>query len=193
MNPTFQRRIKCWVQTTALFLLSMRAMAEDAVTGPQKVKHQIVGLFMPEREEDLRELLQERLPNFKLVQIDIANAEVTLEYDAALVWPGEKPEKYVERLDALLRQHSRNTFGAKRLRTMPLESLKRVEIPVVGLDCKGCSYAAYLMVYQLPGVECATASFKSGKVTALIDPRLTDKTKLEEALKAGGVELNDDL
>lgn len=193
MNSNFQRRISCWVQTSALFLLGMTAMAEDAVTGPQKVKHQIVGLFMPEREEDLRELLQERLPHFKLVQVDIANAEVTLEYDAALVWPGEKPEKYVERLDALLRQHSRDTFGAKRLRTVPLEKLTRVEISVVGLDCKGCSYAAYLMVYQLPGVECAMASFKSGKVTALIDPHLTDKTKLEEALKAGGVELNDDL
>ena len=190
MNSNFQRRISCWLQTGVFLLLSMTAVAEDAVPGPKKSKHQIVGLFMPEREQDLRELLQEKLPQFKLVQVDIVNAEVILEYDAASVWPGEKPEKYVERLDALLRQHSRNTFGAKPLRTVPLEKLTRVVIPVVGLDCKGCSYAAYLMIYQLPGVECATASFKSGKVTALIDPHLTDKTKLEEALKAGEVELN---
>lgn len=151
-------------------------------------KHQITGLFMPEREQDLRKLF-EKHPEFKLVSVDFPNAEVMLDYDGATIWPGEKPEKYVERLDELLHRSSRGTFGAKPLRKAPLKKLKRVKIPVVGLDCKGCSYAAYLLIFKLPGVEHATASFKAGEVTALIDPELTDQTELEEALRKGGVEI----
>lgn len=143
---------------------------------------------MPEREQDLREAFK-KLPQFKLVSIDYANAEVVLDYEPAKVWPGEKPEKYVDRLNDDLRNVSRASFGAKPLRTKPLDKLKLVEIPVVGLDCKGCSFAAYEMVFKLPGVERATASFKTGKVTALVDPEQTDSSKLEEALKMGGVEI----
>ena len=83
---------------------------------------------------------------------------------------------------------TKNT-STRLLRTTPLEKLKLIEIPVVGLDCKGCSYAAYEMIFKLPGVERATASFKAGMVTALIDPKQTDQSKLEEALKKGGVEI----
>ena len=143
---------------------------------------------MPEREQDLREAI-EKLPQFELVSIDFGRAEVELRYDPALVWPGEKAEKYVERLNNDLRNVSRGTFGAKPLRTMPLEKLQQIEITVIGLDCKGCSYAAYEMVFKLPGVEHATASFKAGKVTALIDPEQTNQSKLEERLRNGGVEL----
>ena len=144
---------------------------------------------MPEREQDLRDLF-EKLPPFKLVSVDYPNAEVVLEYDPAKLWPNDPPEKYVERLNDQLRNASRGTFGVKPLRTIPLEKLKQIEIPVAGLDCKGCSYAAYEMIFKLPGVERATASFKAGKVTALIDPEQTDQVKLEEALKKGGVEID---
>jgi hypothetical protein len=42
---------------------------------------------------------------------------------------------------------------------------------------------------QLKGVARATASFKNGKVTALIDPQETNRLALEEALKKKGVAL----
>jgi len=38
-------------------------------------------------------------------------------------------------------------------------------------------------------VERATSSFKAGKVTALIDPKQTDRKKLDEALRKGGVDV----
>ncbi|MGY8800343.1 MAG: heavy-metal-associated domain-containing protein, partial [Longimicrobiales bacterium] len=122
-------------------------------------------------------------------KVDYENSEAVIEYEPGKLWPNEKPENFPERLDNHLRSPSRGTFGAKPLRTTPLKKLELIEIPVVGLDCKGCSYAAYLLVFKLPGVERATSSFKAGKVTALIDPKQTDRKKLEEALRKGGVDV----
>ena len=39
------------------------------------------------------------------------------------------------------------------------------------------------------GVEMATASFKEGRVTALINPEKIDRVELETALKQRGVQL----
>lgn len=151
----------------------------------QPVKHQITGLFMPEREQDLREVAA-KIPDVKLVQIDYANAEAVFEYDRAKFG---KPEQAIQKLDALLRSASQGTFGVKPLCTTPQEKQKLIEIAVVGLDCKACSLAAYESVYKLDGVERATASFREGRVTAWIDPSKTDRAKLEAALKMKGVQL----
>lgn len=172
----------------ALHLPTANGQNDSTNTGPQRIKHQITGLFMPERVKDLH-VLFEKLPDMKLVKVDYENSEAVIEYEPAKLWPNEKPEKFHERLDNHLRSPSRGTFGAKPLRTTPLKKLELIEIPVVGLDCKGCSYAAYLLVFKLPGVERATSSFKAGKVTALIDPKQTDRKKLEEALREGGVDV----
>ena len=175
--------------TLTLHLHTANGQADSTNNGPQRIKHQITGLFMPERVKDLH-VLFEKLPDMKLVKVDYENSEAVIEYEPAKLWPNEKPEKFPERLDNHLRSPSRGTFGAKPLRTTPLKKLELIEIPVVGLDCKGCSYAAYLLVFKLPGVERATSSFKAGKVTALIDPKQTDQKKLEEALRKGGVEVS---
>ena len=58
----------------------------------------------------------------------------------------------------------------------------------MGLDCKACSFAVYEMVYRLKGVEQATASFKEGKLTALIDPEKIDRSEIEMTLKQRGVQ-----
>ncbi|OAI53078.1 hypothetical protein AYO44_16300 [Planctomycetaceae bacterium SCGC AG-212-F19] len=174
----------------ALCLLATMGMtsADDkpAPTGP--VKHQITGLFMKEREQDLREAV-EKIPLVKLVSIDFPNAEATFDYDPAQAFPGAKPGQFVERFDNLLKTASNHTFGVKPLRSVSLEKLKLIEIPVAGLDCKACCLAAYDAVYKLPGVERATASFREGSVTALIDPDHIDRARLEEALKKRGVQL----
>jgi copper chaperone CopZ len=64
-----------------------------------------------------------------------------------------------------------------------------LQIPIIGLDCKGCSYAAYLAIYKIEGVEYATASFKDSRVVALINPAKTDQATLEKALVKKGVTL----
>jgi len=161
--------------------------ADDKPAPESLIKHQITGLFCPEREQDLRDLFAQKLTTFKLVSVDYANAEATFDYDPAAAFAGAKPEQYVERFDNELRNASKSTFGAKPLRTIAKEKLQRVEIPIVGLDCKACSLAAYEIVARLKGVELAHASFKEGRVTALIDAEKTNRAEIEMALKQRGV------
>jgi hypothetical protein len=162
--------------------------ADKKADAPQPIKYQITGLFSPDREQDLREAFAQ-IPQIKLVSLDYKNAEVALQYDPAKVFPNTKPEEVLPKLDGMLKSASNHTFGVKPLRTTPLEKLKLIEIPVAGLDCKACCLAAYEAIYKLEGVERATASFRDGRVTALIDPEKTDRTKLEAALKKLGVQL----
>jgi hypothetical protein len=166
-----------------------RSAAEEP-SKPSVVRHQVTGLFSKEREEDLRKVIA-MLPEFKLASIDFDSAEIALEYDAAKVFSGASPEQIVERLDGMMRNASRNTFGVKPLTTIPREKLHRVEIGVVGLDCKACCLGAYEAIYRIEGVEQATASFRDGRVTAWIDPAKTDRAALEKALVQRNVELRD--
>ncbi len=183
-------------QAVAILLMmccvtSAIALGDDPPNPPEPaklIKHQITGLFSTDREQDLRDVFV-KLPEFKLVSIDFANAEAGFEYDPAKAFPGAKPEQIVERFDNLLRGASNHTFGVKPLRTVEKDKLKMVEIPVVGLDCKACALAVYEMVYKLKGVEHATASFKEGRVTALIQPELTDRVEIEMVLKQRGVQI----
>ncbi len=163
--------------------------ADDKPAEPKLIKHQITGLFCPEREQDFKVLCEQKLAKFKLVSIDYANAEATFDYDPAKEFPGAKPEQVIERFDNEVRNVSRHTFGVKPLRTIPKEKLKLIELPIVGLDCKACSLAVYEIIFRLKGVEQATASFKSSKATALVDPEKIDQTEIEMALKQRGVTL----
>jgi copper chaperone CopZ len=169
-------------------LLALLVVSAGAPARAETVKHQVTGLFMKEREQDLREAV-EKIPHVKLVSIDFKSAEATFTYDRAKAFPGAKQEQVVARFNDLLRAASNHTLGIKPLRNVPLDRLRRVEIAVAGLDCKACCLAAYEAVYQLDGVESATASFREGRVTALIDPAKTDRAKLEAALKKRGVEV----
>jgi hypothetical protein len=169
--------------------LLLRADEPAPPTAPVvRVRHQVTGLFSTDREKDLREVF-EKLNDIKLVAIDFENAEATVDYDPGKVFPGAKPEQIIERFDNLLKGASNHTFGLKALRSVDKEKLKRIEIPIAGLDCKACCLGAYEAVYRLKGVETATASFKEGKVTALIHPELIDRVELETALKQRGVEI----
>ncbi len=162
--------------------------ADDKSPEPASIKHRVTGLFSPDREDDLREVI-EKLPDVKLVSIDFPTSEAAFTYDSAKLFPGAKPDQIRERFDNLLRSVSSSTFGIAPLCTTPKDKLTRIEIPVVGLDCKACCLAAYEAIYKIDGVEQATASFKDGRVTALIDPEKTNRKSLEEALKNKRVEL----
>jgi hypothetical protein len=172
-----------------LLLVACAALAAAAEPGQSAAaRHQVTGLFSKDREEDLRKVFT-TLHDFKLVRIDYDQAEIELEYDAAKVFPGASPEQIVERLDSMLRQSSRHTFGIKPLLTIPREKLQLVEIGVVGLDCKGCCLGAYEAIYRIEGVEQATASFRDGLVTAWIDSDKASRAALEEALVQRNVQL----
>ncbi|HTU18406.1 MAG TPA: heavy metal-associated domain-containing protein [Gemmataceae bacterium] len=171
-----------------LYLAPFASAGGDKSDAPQRVKHQITGLFSTDREADLREAF-ENIPDIKLVAIDFANAEATLEYVPTKVFGNVKPDEKIRKLDNLLKSASHHTFGVKPLYTMPREKLRRIAIPVAGLDCKACCLAAYEAIYRLDGVETATASFREGRVTALIDPAKTNRATLEAALKKRGVDV----
>ncbi len=162
------------------------ALADEKGDAPRTVKYQITGLFARDREQDLREAFA-KIPDVRLLRVDFDSAEATLEFVPAKVLANAKPGQLLERLDHLLKSASNHTFGVKPLSTVPAAKLKRVVIPVAGLDCKACGLAAYEAVAKLEGVERATASFREGRVTAWIDPAKTDRAKLEDALKKRGV------
>ena len=173
--------MKAFASALALMILS-------AAAGAEPVKHQVTGLFAADREADLREAVA-KIEGVTLVSVDFETAEATFDYDPKKKFPGANPDQVVQRLDDLVRGASYSTFGVKPLRTTPREKLTLVVIPVAGLDCKACSLAAYEAVYRLDGVERATASFRDGRVTALIDPQKIDRARIEEALKKRGVDL----
>lgn len=175
--------LSCWC-----VMATSPGIAEDKVSSSQSVKHQITGLFSVDRVADLQKVA-EKIPDIQLVSVDFATAEATFRYDPAKVFPNANPEQTVERFDNMLKQASRHTFGVKPLCKTPREKLKRIEIPIMGLDCRACCLAVYEVIYKLEGVEQATASFRDGLVTAWIDPEKTDRGKLEEALLKRNVTL----
>jgi len=177
-------------ELAAILCLSLWTALATADDGAPAVsaRHQITGLFSPDREPALREAFA-KIPGIKLVSLDVEEAEATLEYAPGKLFPGAKPEQVVEGLDNLLKAASHYTLGVKPLRVLPREKLERVEIPVAGLDCEACCLAAYEAIYKVDGVEKATASFRRGRVTAWIDPARTDRSRLQDALKQRGVEL----
>ena len=75
----------------------------------------------------------------------------------------------------------------KPARTAPRDRLKWVEVAVSGCHCKACDLALYEIASRVEGVEQAQASFKEGRLRALIDPTKTGPDKIIAALKKRGV------
>lgn len=159
--------------------------AQDKPAKPERVTYRVTGLFSPDREKDLREAFKQ-LPDFTLVAVNFDDAEITIEFAPAKLFPGQKPERVTELVDEKVRAATRYTFGVKPRRTVPRSKLEQVEIPAQALDCKACCLAAYEAVARIDGVYQATADFKKGRVTALIDPTKTDRARLEDALRRLG-------
>lgn len=165
------------------------ATADDLKpTDSQVHTYRVTGLFSPDRQDDLRALLA-NWPEVMLDKLDYERAEARFRFVPATALPGAKPDKYLEQFQNKLRMLSNGTFGVRPVCTLPREKLRFIEITVAGLDCKACTLAAYEAVAKLDGVEQANASFRTGLVTAWIDPEKTDRAKLEAALQQKGVTL----
>jgi copper chaperone CopZ len=170
-------------------VLATPAGADDKpAPKPERITYRVLGLFAPDREKDLRAGFED-IPDIKLISVSFEDAEITVEFAPAKLFPGQKPERVTELVNDKVRQATHHTFGVKPRSTVPKDKLQQVVIPVAGLDCKACCLAAYEIVAQVDGVMQATASFKDGKVTARIDPSKTDRAKLEEALRKRGVDV----
>ena len=152
----------------------------------------VLGLFQADCVDDLREVTK-KVSGLAHVSADHKTDIATFRLDAAKVFPDAKsPKQILEKLRNKLNGESQGVFQTYPLSTIPRENLTEVKMPIAGLDCKGCSYAAYLAVYKIEGVENATASFKEELVTAWIDPSKTDRATLEEALAKRDVTLKED-
>jgi copper chaperone CopZ len=166
------------------------AAADDKPAKVERLTYKVLGLFSKDREADLRTAFKD-IPDITLASVDFDGGEITVEFAPAKLFPNQKPERVIELVNDKVRQATRHTFGVAPRRTVPRDKLTRVVIPVAGLDCKACCLAAYEIVAKIDGVEQATASFKDGKVTALIDPSKTDRDKLADALRKRGVQVGE--
>ncbi len=174
-------------------LLILCLTALSAIAADETSEHRIIGLFQPDRQDDLREVVK-TMPDVQLVKLNYDTIEATFSYDVTKLISGYNPKKppteeaVTKRLDELLRAASQGTFTLKPVATIPKDQMQAIEIKVGLLDCKGCRYGAYLAIAKLDGVERATVN-EAGLLTAWIDPAKTDRTALETALKKGRVEL----
>jgi copper chaperone CopZ len=172
------------MKTLLILLLTavLACAADEKPASPQLFKHRITGLFSHDREAALRDAMQQ-IAGVELVSIDFDHAEGTFRYDPAVAFKGTKPEEVQKTLNNKVGQATYHTLGIQPLISTPAGQLTRVEIPIAGLDCQACCLAAYESIYKVDGVAQATASFKDGKLTALIDPAKTNRDELIAALK----------
>ena len=174
------------------FVLILNLSGSAIFAQTAEYRFRVLSLFQPNRIEDLRQVVR-KLPDITLVDISFKTSIATFRFDSRKVFPGAKtPEQIVVHLSNRLRGESQGAFEALLLCTVPKEQLKELHIPIIGLDCKGCSYAAYLAIYKIEGVEYATASFKDGRVVARINPAKIDQATLEKALVKKGVSLRNE-
>jgi copper chaperone CopZ len=164
------------------------AAAQEKAVEVATVKLRVTGLFSPDRVDDLKQVMT-LVPDARLASVDYESAEAVFEYDVNKSFDKAKPDKILERLDNAVRTNSRSTFGVKPLSTTPKDKLQRIEIGVLGLDCKGCALGAYESVARIEGVEQATVNFKEGIIKAQFDPEKTNREALEAALVRARVDL----
>jgi copper chaperone CopZ len=168
-----------------LLLLLTLFVGTGALSQPTEYRFRVSSLFQPDRVNDLRVCITEQLPNVLVSNVDFetATATFTLETDSIpQLKKDPTPEKARSHLSQLLRSASKGVFDVLPLSDIPPAELVTATIPVVGLDCKGCSYGAYRVVARVDGADSATASFSDGSIRVRFDRRKTSLETLEAAL-----------
>ncbi|MCA8993252.1 MAG: DUF1592 domain-containing protein [Planctomycetaceae bacterium] len=179
---------------------ALRSLAEEQPASPapdytyddeHSLTVRVAGLFMPERAEAFRELIQ-RFPDVELKSLDAATAEATIQYAAESgTFKNANSDQVIERLNNMVRQVSTGLFSVKPVGELPHDQLQQVEFDIIGLDCKACSLAVHDILLRNNGVIHATASFQDGKAIAWIDPAQTNHAELVTALKKSNVTLKE--
>jgi len=168
---------------------AVKPTTEFTFNNEYSVQLQVQGLFIPERGDDFRKLLDE-FPEARLMDFDYETAVATIAYASDSEWFRDaKPEQIIERLNNRMRQLSSQTLGVAAPSSIPRDKLQRVEFRIVGLDCKACSLGVYNILTRVEGVVQATASFHDGLAVAWIAPEKTNREALAATLKSRGVQL----
>lgn len=176
----------CFVLLVALGATA--AYSADPPPRPERLTVRVLGLFAPAREQALREAMKE-LPELKLVDLNYAEGELTVELIRGKAFPGAKTEQLPERLNDMIRSATHHTIGVTARTPVPRAKLTTLVIPVTGCDCAACNLAATEAIDKMEGVDRVTCSFREGKLTARVDAARVTRAKLEEALTRIGVTL----
>lgn len=171
----------------ASLFLSLSHLAAEEV----ERTYQITSFFIPEREAAIREVFESAHESLKVKALDFNTASITIQFDPAVVVPraGKNPKTQLAVLNQMVRGNTKGLITLSEQVSHDRE-LAEVSIPVAGLDCIGCSYAAYDAVQRLDGVEYCIASFKEGRVFCRYDAAKTDPGKMEAALLKLRITLN---
>jgi copper chaperone CopZ len=173
-----------------VFLFSSLALPGSIAAEEVERSYQITSFFIPERADAIRKDIETSHEGIKVVKLDFAKSTVTLRFDPEVVVPraGKNTQSQDNLLNQLIRSHTQGLITLAE--PISREDLAEVTIPVAGLDCIGCSYAAYEAVRRVEGVEYAIASFKEGKVYCRFDDAKTNPRELQEALLKKQIPLN---
>ena len=184
----------------SLGLSPLRAEALQSATTPAAAAtttatatYRVVGLFEPEREQDLKEVIK-ILPALDLVSLNYETTEATFRYDVSKLINAYNPKKppnpetIEKNIDNLLRNASNGTFTLKPGPPLSKDKLQDVKLEVGILHCRGCRYGAYQVVAKVEGVEQATIT-PNGQLTAWIDKAKTNQGAIEEALKKARIDV----
>jgi formylglycine-generating enzyme required for sulfatase activity len=193
MTPSTLQRAAARFAVAAFLLISgLDSVAAEPPPGKIRVTWQLRGLFWPEGEKDFRALVAENLPGVRVVDVDVPNAEATLEFDPAVAFDprfrNAKPEQLLGLFNAKLSPRKPpSIFSLHARRTTPLEKLCWIEIPFEGIHCEACAYGVYQLIMATEGVDQATVHLLTGLATALIDAGTFDERAMRRKLSARGI------
>jgi len=160
----------------------------------QTSEHRIVGLFSPDRVNDLHKVLDD-ISVVHLDHLDYETARGTFRYDLKDLFPTLNPRKpptdaeIEQALSHLLSEASNATFSLTPCSKLPKDKLTKLEIKIGILDCKGCRYAVHLMAMKEDGVEQAIVD---KTLIMWVDPAKANQAAIEAVLKKAGVGLLDE-
>lgn len=177
---------------TLVSVLAILSGIGAALADEAEFQFRVTSFFIPEREATVREAFESIHESLEVVDLDFETAVATLRFDPAVVVEraGDNEENQRALLSQMLRGSTRGVVDVLPISAVPNEQIEEVVIPVAGLDCIGCSYAAYEAVRRVEGVEYAIASFRDGRVLARFDREKTSEEQLLAELMKKRIPLN---
>lgn len=175
-----------------LLFLFLTLSATPSIAEEVEWRYRVTGFFMPERAEAIRKSFKELHEDITVARLDFDTATVTLRFDPSIVVPrgGRNSATQFAVFNQMLRGQTKGVIALLPRSEVPQEQLREVAIPIAGLDCIGCSYAAYETVRRVDGVDYAIASFRDGRVVVRYDSKKTSDQELVAALQKRQISLN---
>lgn len=165
---------------TLLMLGTLTGLLPAADDPWPTVVMRVVGLCYPERVAELKAELAER-GEVRVVGVDYERGEATFAYDPKRTKP-----------DDLKHLGGQRGFQIRPRSEIPVDRLAKIDIPVAGLDCKGCALGTANIVNRIEGVYHATVDYRRGVVSLRIDPARTTREALIDVLRKGNVTVRDE-